>query len=122
MLGTGELIAHYKRQLEQDLGNRQITTQAGVAIQQASLNKARTAADLAPKNIESMTLKAKSSGYVNIQQNTFQNMMFWGMTLPIFQVGDTVRPGMAVAQIPDMKNWDVTARIGELARPVALAA
>jgi hypothetical protein len=39
-----------------------------------------------------------------------------GMNLPIFQVGDTVRPGMAVAQIPDLSNWDAIARIGELDR------
>jgi multidrug efflux pump subunit AcrA (membrane-fusion protein) len=104
------------RQLEQDLASRQITTQAGVAIQEAARNKARVAADTARRNIESMTLKAHSTGYVNIQQNTFQNFMFWGMQLPIFQVGDTVRSGMAVAQIPDLQNWEVTAKIGELDR------
>ena len=104
------------RQIEQDISSRKATTEAGLAIQEAARNKAKGAADAARRNIESMTLKARSGGYVNIQQNQFQNMMFWGMTLPIFQVGDTVRPGAAVAQIPDMKNWDVTARIGELDR------
>jgi cobalt-zinc-cadmium efflux system membrane fusion protein len=34
----------------------------------------------------------------------------------MLQVGDTVRPGMAVAQIPDLRNWEVTATIGELDR------
>ena len=43
-------------------------------------------------------------------------MMYWGMQLPDFQVGDTVRSGMAVAQIPDLKNWEVSAKIGELDR------
>jgi hypothetical protein len=32
------------------------------------------------------------------------------------QVGDTVGAGMVVAQIPDLKNWEVTASIGELDR------
>jgi multidrug efflux pump subunit AcrA (membrane-fusion protein) len=104
------------RQLERDLASRQATTQAGVAIQQAARAKAQVAAATARKNIESMTLKAHTSGYVNIQQNTFQNFMFWGMQLPIFQVGDTVRSGMAVAQIPDLKNWEIVAKIGELDR------
>lgn len=103
-------------QLERDLASRQATTQAGVAIQQAAHNRAKVAADTARRNIESMTLKAHSAGYVNVQQNTSQNFMFWGMQLPIFQVGDTVRSGMPVAQIPDLKNWEVTARIGELDR------
>jgi hypothetical protein len=38
------------------------------------------------------------------------------MQLPIFKAGDQVRPGMAVAQIPDLNNWEVVARIGELDR------
>ena len=36
------------------------------------------------------------------------------MPLPALQIGDTVRAGMAVVQIPDMKNWEVSANIGEL--------
>jgi len=42
--------------------------------------------------------------------------MFQGMRLPQLQVGDTIRAGMAVAQIPDLHNWEMTARIGELDR------
>jgi hypothetical protein len=34
----------------------------------------------------------------------------------VFQVGDEVRPGMAVAEIPDLSNWEVGANIGELDR------
>src|ERR1700689_731470 len=67
--------------------------------------------------IESMTLKAKSGGYVNILPNPFRaGIIFRGMQLLPFQLGDTARPGMAVAQIPDMKNWEVSANIGELDR------
>jgi HlyD family secretion protein len=104
------------RQLEQDLASRQATTQAGVAIQEAARTKATVAAATARRNIDSMILKAHASGYVNIQQNQSGNFMFWGMKLPIFQVGDNVRSGMAVAQIPDLKNWEVVAKIGELDR------
>ena len=63
-----------------------------------------------------MTLKAKTAGYVNVQQNSNQNMMYWGMQLPPFQLGDTTRAGMAVAQIPDLKSWEVSANVGELDR------
>jgi HlyD family secretion protein len=38
------------------------------------------------------------------------------MTLPFYQVGDQVRPGMAVAEIPDLSNWELGANIGELDR------
>ena len=63
-----------------------------------------------------MTLRAHRDGYVSVRQNTSQNMMYFGMTLPIFQMGDTVRPGMAVVEIQDLKDWVVDASIGELDR------
>jgi HlyD family secretion protein len=104
------------RQATQDLTNKKTTSSAGIAIQKALENKSRVMADLARKNIENMTLKAKTGGYVNVQQNTNQNMMYWGMQLPPFQLGDAARSGMAVAQIPDLKSWEVSANVGELDR------
>lgn len=104
------------RQATQDLANKKTTAAAGIAIQKAQENKAKVMADLARKNIENMTLKAKTGGYVNVQQNTNQNMMYWGMQLPPYQLGDTARAGMAVAQIPDLKSWEVSANVGELDR------
>jgi len=104
------------RQLEHDIPNRLANAQAGIAIQEAARSKATMKAETARKNIESMTLRAKRSGYVSVQQNMSGNFFFDGMKLPNYQVGDTVRPGMAVAQIPDMSSWEAVARIGELDR------
>lgn len=104
------------RQAQQDIKNKQTTTSSGIAIQKANQNKAKVMADLAQRNIDSMVLKAKTAGYVNVQQNTNQNMMYWGMQLPAFQVGDGARSGMAVAQIPDLKSWEISAKVGELDR------
>ena len=103
-------------QLERDLSNRKATSQAGVQIQEAGRAKAQVQADTARKNIELMTLRAPTDGYVNIQPNTNTNSIFTGMQLPMLQVGDTVRAGMAVAQIPDLKSWEVMARISEADR------
>jgi HlyD family secretion protein len=111
-----EAAKNRARQAEQDLHNHQATNTAGIAIQQAALNKAKVMSETAKRMIDSMTLKAKTAGYVNIQQNSNQNMMYWGMQLPPFQLGDTARAGMAVAQIPDLKNWEVSAAVGELDR------
>jgi multidrug efflux pump subunit AcrA (membrane-fusion protein) len=104
------------RQANQDLANKKTTSSTGIDIQKALENKARVQADIARKNIENMTLKAKTAGYVNVQQNTNLNMMYWGMQLPPFQLGDTASGGMAVAQIPDLKSWEVSANVGELDR------
>ena len=63
-----------------------------------------------------MTLRSPRDGYVNVLPNTNTNWAFPGMVLPILQVGDTVRAGMGVVQIPDMQTWETTARIEEADR------
>jgi len=104
------------RQSLQDLKNKQTNADAAIAIQQAALNKAKVTVETNQTIIAGMTLKAKSSGYVNIQANTFTNRLYWGAPMLPFQLGDIVRPGMAVAQIPDLKTWEVSANVGELDR------
>ncbi|MCC7496101.1 MAG: efflux RND transporter periplasmic adaptor subunit [Bryobacterales bacterium] len=103
-------------ELEQNLKNRTGTGQAAIAMQEANRKKARIRAGMARKNIENMTLRARSDGYVSIQQNTQTNFYYTGMTFSLFQVGDQVRGGMAVAQIPDLHSWLVKASLGELDR------
>ena len=102
-------------QLERDLANRKATSQAGVAIQEATVAKAKVQAEQARKNIEMMKLHATAAGYVNVQPNMNQ-MFFEGMVLPMLLVGDKVRAGMAVAQIPDTSSWEVVARLTEADR------
>jgi HlyD family secretion protein len=103
-------------QLRQNLSNRQATDEAGVAMQEAARGKAQSKAETARQNIAAMRLAAKHAGYVAIRQNMSQNFFFGGMELPIYQVGDQVRPGMAVAEIPRSDTWEVGAKIGELDR------
>jgi HlyD family secretion protein len=111
-----EAAKDHLRQLEHDAANRQATSAAAVAIQEAARNKAKMKAETARQNIENMVLKAKAGGYVSVMPNTNVNIFMSGMQFPTLQVGDTVRAGMTVAQIPDLKNWEVTASIGELDR------
>lgn len=103
-------------QVQQNVANRQATGDAGIAIQQAAREKAEAQAATARQNIESMTLRAHRSGYVSIRRNTNTNFFFTGMSLPLFQVGDAVHPGMIIAEIPDLNKWDIAANIGELDR------
>lgn len=103
-------------QLEHDMANRKATSQAGVQIQEAGRVKAKVQAETARRNIEMMTLKAPADGYANVQNNMSSNMFFPGMYLPMLQVGDTVRAGMGVVQIPDLKKWEVIAKIAEADR------
>jgi HlyD family secretion protein len=105
------------RQLREDLANQSSTSEASIAIQEAAARKATVRAETARGNIEAMTLRTKRSGYVALEQNTYSgNMFFFGMQLPIFQVGDAIRAGLLIAQIPDLQSWEITATIGELDR------
>lgn len=103
-------------QTEKNLSNRKATGEAGIAMQQAARAKAQAQGTTARQNIEAMTLRANRDGYVAIKTNSSGNFFFTGMVLPFYQVGDTVRPGMAVAEIPDMNHWELAANVGELDR------
>jgi HlyD family secretion protein len=102
-------------QLEHNVGNRQTTNKASIAIQEAARTKALEAIKTAHQNIESMTLKTHHAGYVSIKP-TDPNMISPGMVIPPLQVGDTVRPGLAIAEIPDLDKWEVAARMDEMDR------
>src|SRR6266704_3922831 len=54
------------RQIERDLANRKATSQASILNQQEARKKAQVKADIARKNIEMMTLRARSGGYVAV--------------------------------------------------------
>ncbi len=105
-----------QKQAEKDFENKKATATAGIAIQKAAVDKAKVVAENAQRTIDSMVLKAKTAGYVNVQANSNQNMLYYGQQLPQFQIGDTARAGQAVAQIPDMRSWEVNARIPEADR------
>jgi len=108
-----EAAKNRQQQAEHDYNNKKSSASAGIAIQKAAVDKAKVVAENARRIIDSMVLKAKTGGYVNVQQNSNQNMLYYGQQLPQFQVGDTARAGQAVAQIPDMTSWEVNARIPE---------
>ncbi len=107
--GARDLLA----KLESDYPTSKATAKASIAIQTAARDKAKMQADTAKRNIDMMSVKAPASGYINVERNTNTNMMYSGMVLPPFQIGDQARPGMAVAQIPDMDHWEVSAQIAE---------
>ncbi|HEY1217373.1 MAG: efflux RND transporter periplasmic adaptor subunit [Bryobacteraceae bacterium] len=102
-------------QIRQDIGSRQASNQAAVEVQEAGVGRADVEVATARKNVAALTLRAHGAGYVSLKQNT-PNMVMEGMTLPDYQPGDAVRAGMAIAEIPDLHNWQITATIGELDR------
>jgi hypothetical protein len=103
-------------EMEKNLANRKSTNEAAIAMQEAARGKAQVQAASARRNIEAMTLTTHRAGYAAVRLNTNLRVAYGGMALSPFQVGDQVWPGMAVAEIPDLTNWEVTATIAEVDR------
>jgi HlyD family secretion protein len=102
-------------QLQKNLVNHEATNQAAIATQEAARSKSEVQVATAKQNIDAMSVAAHRAGYVALKQ-AITNMMYPGMVLPRLQVGDAVRPGMAIAEIPDLTTWEVVATIAELDR------
>src|SRR6266852_7904622 len=61
-------------------------------------------------------LLSPMTGLVAIRQNRGQGFFFPGMQLPDIREGDTLQPGMPVADVLDLSEFEVVARVGELDR------
>jgi hypothetical protein len=59
---------------------------------------------------------APMAGLVAVRQNRATDFYFPGMQLPDIHEGDTLRPGIPVADILDLSELEVLARVGELDR------
>jgi len=104
-------------QAQVDLGHREAAKQTGVDVQRAGVKEAQAKVDRNRETIAGLTLRAPTSGYVQLSENTNGlNVLFYGMQIPTFQLGDSARPGQMVAQIPDLSGWEVSAQIPETDR------
>jgi HlyD family secretion protein len=100
-----------------DLKHRDAAKHSGVDVQRAAVKEAQTKVDTTRQTLASLTLKAPTSGYVQLAENTNGlSVLFFGMQVPTFQLGDWARPGQMVAQIPDMSGWEVSTQIPETDR------
>jgi multidrug efflux pump subunit AcrA (membrane-fusion protein) len=105
-------------QIESDVKTHADSKRAGLAVLEEKLSKAKIAAEFARKNIENMTVRAPLDGMVVIKQNTNTSGGFGypGMTLPEFKAGDTVEPGTTVAEVVDLSEMEIKAKIAETDR------
>src|SRR5262249_9427607 len=61
-----EAAQNKKKQAERDYENKKTTANAGIAIQKAAVERAKITAQNAQRTIDSMVVKAKTTGYVNV--------------------------------------------------------
>ena len=103
-------------QLEVDIRARQ--DQAKAAINLMRETRARSLVDMAreKQRIAQAKMLSPMTGLVAVRQNRAVNFFVSGMQLPDIREGDTLQPGMPVADILDLSELEVIARVGELDR------
>ncbi len=109
-------------QLEKDLESRRASGEAAVAVLVARRNRERIAMQMAQQNIDNMKIKAPISGLVAAKENRDGVMFFFsGMTLPEYKEGDTVSGGRLIAEIMEVDQMEILAKVSEADRGIVSA-
>ncbi len=103
------------KQFESDIKSRQVRAEAELAVLQERKNKANLEMAREKQRLGQVKLLAPMSGLIAVRQNFGGSRMF-GMALPDIREGDQVSPGLAVADVLDLSELEVNAKVGELDR------
>lgn len=105
-------------QLEDDIKARQVTSRASVAVLQQKRNRQRIQLDRAEADLRNLKVTAPFDGLVSVKENTDAagGMFFSGMVLPEYRQGDLVFPGRSIAEVLDISQMEVTAKVSEVDR------
>ena len=103
-------------QLQSDIKSRQ--EQAAAQIDSLRESRRRSLIDVVreQQRIAQSKMLAPMAGLVAVKQNRSTDFYYPGMQLPDIHEGDTLRPGIPVADILDLSELEVLARVGELDR------
>jgi hypothetical protein len=104
------------KQLESDIKSRREQAQAELAVLRERKNKAVLELNREKSRLQQVKLLAPMSGLVAIRQNRGTGFFMFGQQLPDIREGDQLQPGMPVADILDLSELEVLARVGELDR------
>ena len=105
-------------QLETDIQSHSASNEASVTVAEEKEHKAALAMQEAQKNIDNMQVRASMNGLVIVHENPNASggMFFGGMTLPPFQEGDQAWPGSVIADVIDVNQMEVSAKVKETDR------
>jgi HlyD family secretion protein len=103
------------KQLESDIKSRQEQAQAELAVLYEQRNKSMIDVSRERQRIAQAKLLSTMTGLVSIRQNRSGFFMF-GQQQPDIREGDTLQPGMPVADVLDLSELEVLAKVGELDR------
>jgi biotin carboxyl carrier protein len=103
------------KQLESDIRSRQEQARAELAVLEERRNKSVLQLAREKARLGQVKVLSPMSGLVAVKQNRSSAMMF-GMQLPDIREGDQIQPGIPVAEILDLSELEVVAKVGELDR------
>lgn len=103
------------QQLEHDIKSKQEQSEAQIAVFRANKSKGVLELSREKARLQQVKLLAPMTGLVAIRQNR-PNFFFPGMQIPDIREGDQLNPGIAVADVLDLSELEVLARVGELDR------
>ena len=103
-------------QLESDIKSRLEQAQAEMAVLREKKNKANLELRREKQRLSQVKLLSPMSGLVAIKQNRQGGFFFPGMQIPDVREGDQVQPGMAIADVLDLSELEIVAKVGELDR------
>ena len=103
------------QQLESDIKSRQDQAKAELAVLHEKKNKGLLELSREKARLSQIKLLAPISGLVAIKQSR-PNFFFPGMQIPDIREGDQLNPGNPVADILDLSELELLARVGELDR------
>lgn len=104
------------KQLESDIKSRLEQSKAEMAVLHERKNKAVLEMARERQRLGLVKLLAPMSGLVAIRQNFSGGFRMFGMQLPDVREGDQVSPGMLVADVLDLSELEISAKVGELDR------
>src|SRR5258707_9021484 len=107
-------------QLEQDIHSHGASNEAALAISEEKRHKARLAMDQAEQNIKNMQVTAPIAGLVVIHGNRDASggFFFEGVKLPAYHAGAQWNPGMAVVEVIDVSDLELSQQIWETERTI----
>ena len=102
-------------QLESDIKSRKEQALAELAVMQERKNKGNLEMKREKARLQQVKLLAPISGLVAIRQNR-TGFFFPGMQIPDVREGDQVQPGIPVADVLDLSEMEIIAKVGEIDR------
>jgi biotin carboxyl carrier protein len=102
--------------LQSDIRSRRMSAEAEIAVLNERKNKANQELAREKQRLNQVKVLSPMSGLVAIKQNRGSGFFFSGMSLPDIREGDQLQPGMPIADILDLSEMEVLARVGELDR------